>query len=669
MNPGFILEQYILTLGWTLLHLVWQGAAIWILCECALRLTASSGVRYGIALSAFLALVLTPIVTFVVLLPEPGAPVEVFGLSTVTAVGTAEAAPGLLTRAELLVEQLLPWAVLIWLAGVVFHAARFVKAFVGLGVLVQAESTRPLPAKVADRVEALIGQLGIRRMVLVMQSGAVSVPTVLGWLRPVVLMPPAVLSGLSTQQLDLILAHELAHIRRHDYLVNLLQVVVETVLFYHPAVHAISRRIREEREDCCDDMVVRHLGRPIVYARALTELEGLRAPATELCMAASGGHLVRRIHRLVGRPYHRGSAIWSQVLAVGMLASTVVLAGSLLLPAWDHGSDGAAPEVEAPIADEREDDGVAASANPSVVEPPADSSDADRIVEGIGEFDDMRPSRRGSSSESDSDETLDREAARTGDSAAAVVGPSVGATTDGGVPKEHPGDRAADQDTGQNSGPAPGQDAGEIADPEADPAADAASAEIPDTAPDVASPGGPSDQGPAPTGAEDHSGVQGTDSAAPFADHSGEAPARQRRSAPVPDGPVFGGGRQLERVEPAFPDAAIRDDASGVVRARFTVTESGEVADVTILGRTHPALARSVRLALEAWRFEPFTFEGDPIARRFERRFAFEVSTRKEDYRNGACTPVTGSRVCPVRQFEATEYGVKVLKAGNGFRH
>ena len=99
-------------------------------------------------------------------------------------------------------------------------------------------------------------------------------PTVIGWLKPVVLLPASALAGLTPRQLEAILAHELAHIRRHDYLVNLLQTLVETLLFYHPAVWWLSRRIRVERENCCDDLAVSLCGDPVAYAAALADLEG-----------------------------------------------------------------------------------------------------------------------------------------------------------------------------------------------------------------------------------------------------------------------------------------------------------------------------------------------------------------------------------------------------------
>ena len=124
-------------------------------------------------------------------------------------------------------------------------------------------------------------------------------------MKPVVLLPASALAGLTPQQLEAILAHELAHIRRHDYLVNLLQTLVETLLFYHPAVWWLSRRIRIERENCCDDLAVSLCGDPCTYARALADLEALRGPARSLAMAANGGSLLQRVRRLLGAPTSR----------------------------------------------------------------------------------------------------------------------------------------------------------------------------------------------------------------------------------------------------------------------------------------------------------------------------------------------------------------------------
>jgi HEAT repeat protein len=156
---------------------------------------------------------------------------------------------------------------------------------------------------------------------------------VVGWLRPVILLPASALTGLSPQQLEAILAHELAHIRRHDYLINLLQAVVETLLFYHPAVWWVSRRIRQEREHCCDDLAVAVCGDSLTYARALLEMEQLRAAGPQLAMAANGGSLMNRIQRLVGaQPKHanRFGGLFAGVITLTTLISAVAGAQILL---------------------------------------------------------------------------------------------------------------------------------------------------------------------------------------------------------------------------------------------------------------------------------------------------------------------------------------------------
>jgi Zn-dependent protease with chaperone function len=202
-------------------------------------------------------------------------------------------------------EPWLPLLVLGWICGVLALSLRLMSGW----VLVQRmKSHGTLPASESWQATALrlSRRLHIGRPVRLLQSSLVGVPTVIGWIKPVVLLPASALAGLSPEQLEAILAHELAHIRRHDYLVNLLQTLVETLLFYHPAVWWVSRRIRIERENCCDDLAVSLCGDPYAYARALADLEELRGSGGQLVMAANGGSLVQRIRRLLGAPAHPG---------------------------------------------------------------------------------------------------------------------------------------------------------------------------------------------------------------------------------------------------------------------------------------------------------------------------------------------------------------------------
>src|SRR4029079_2061638 len=133
-----------------------------------------------------------------------------------------------------------------------------------------------------------------------LQSVLIQTPVVVGYFRPTILLPICVATGLPESQLELILAHELARIRRHDYVVNLLQTLVETLFFYHPAVWWLSRQIRIEREHCCDDLVVRLLGNRLEYGRALVAIEELRGASPILALGAADGSLLARIRRIVG---------------------------------------------------------------------------------------------------------------------------------------------------------------------------------------------------------------------------------------------------------------------------------------------------------------------------------------------------------------------------------
>ncbi len=172
--------------------------------------------------------------------------------------------------------------------------------------------------------------MGLTRAVRYCQSIHLDAPAVAGWMRPVVLLPMSALTGLTTGQLEAVIAHELAHIQRFDAFVNLFQVAVETLLFYHPAVWWLGKRIREERENCCDDAAVALCGSPVTYAHALTRIAESKA-APQFAMAANRGPLVERIARLLGAntaaESYRGANLSAGVLCL----SAALLAGSALL--------------------------------------------------------------------------------------------------------------------------------------------------------------------------------------------------------------------------------------------------------------------------------------------------------------------------------------------------
>ncbi|MCL5745151.1 MAG: hypothetical protein M1541_14700, partial [Acidobacteria bacterium] len=214
----------------------------------------------------------------------------------------------------------LPWLVAGWILGVVVLSLRLA---VGWFQIHQARtrSGESLEAQLGARLRELQRRLRLSRPVRLVKSALVEVPTVIGWFRPMILLPASALTGLSPVQLDLILAHELAHLRRWDHWVNLLQIAIETLLFYHPAVWWVSRCVREEREHCCDELAVAVCGNRLAYAQALATLEELRQAPADLALAAAGGSLLSLPddERGGGRLAAAGSAL----MVVGMLMFAV----------------------------------------------------------------------------------------------------------------------------------------------------------------------------------------------------------------------------------------------------------------------------------------------------------------------------------------------------------
>jgi TonB family protein len=207
------------------------------------------------------------------------------------------------------------WALPLWSLGVLAFSLRLV-----LGSKQVATLRRrgvPADASVVEMVACLAKRMGLTRPVRVLISALADGPSVVGWIRPVILLPSATILGLTPQQLESVLAHEIAHILRYDYMVNILQIVAETLLFYHPAVWWASGRIRHERELCCDDLAVRSCGDALCYARALTTLERLRGLAPNMAMGSTGGSLIYRIQRLMGQTTREcGPSRWSGALTL-----------------------------------------------------------------------------------------------------------------------------------------------------------------------------------------------------------------------------------------------------------------------------------------------------------------------------------------------------------------
>jgi len=326
-------------LGWTLVHFLWQGvliAALYAVARKCIGQARRAQIRYLLGCLALAAMLAAPIVTFRVLGAADAAPANPY-VGTIPVPATAGGV-GYVSQEQARVfavhawqDDVMPWVVIAWFAGAMIFWVRLAGGCM-IAARMRSMFVRPAPVEWQRRFDEIKTRVRVSGPVRLLTSALVQVPTVVGWLRPVVLMPIGALAGLPAEHVEALLAHELAHIRRHDYLANILQSVAEALLFYHPAVWWISNHIRNERELCCDDVAVAISGDTFTYARALADLESYRPAHFTPALAANGGSLRERIGRLLGkstrysRPLPGPAAIVAALLIVitayGLFAQT-----------------------------------------------------------------------------------------------------------------------------------------------------------------------------------------------------------------------------------------------------------------------------------------------------------------------------------------------------------
>jgi beta-lactamase regulating signal transducer with metallopeptidase domain len=343
-----LIHPAVQSLGWALLHFIWQGVLLATLFFVADRLIRRSQARLRYAIGCMTMLLMPAVFVATIFQSHPFlAPafsvrdarvVVVPGAETVHLNSTPGPAhvsvPSVLAGGHSLSFEpavAVPgFVVCLWLAGIVALSIGTAGGWIRVRRL-RRRGVEPFAAARIETLEALMLRLQVSRPVRLYTSAIAEVPMVIGLVRPYILLPVSAVTGLSESQLRAVLAHELAHIRRHDYLVNLLQTAVETLLFYHPAVWWLSRRVRQEREHCCDDLAVEVCGDVMEYAGALAQLEELRGCASDLALAATGGDLLARIRRLMGQSGEKGrdriSGPLGVTLAVALLLGAAIGVG------------------------------------------------------------------------------------------------------------------------------------------------------------------------------------------------------------------------------------------------------------------------------------------------------------------------------------------------------
>jgi beta-lactamase regulating signal transducer with metallopeptidase domain len=353
-----MLAAIVTSLGWALIDFVWQGTLV--ACATAMLLAplrkAGPQLRYALACAALLLCAALPVAgTVEGVLAMQAAPGTNATLSTAPAGRAGRLSQSLLTAdkssvathaltfaneslasLQTTLSRRMPLVILIWAGGAAALALRMLLGLLWVSRLRRQGRART-NAHWQARLDRMAASMGLARRVTLGLVDGMASPVTAGWWRPVVLVPAALVSGMPPDLLEALLAHELAHVRRHDYLVNLIQGAIEILLFYHPGVWWLSRRIRDEREQIADDIAASTLGEPRRLALALSELDLFQLSTPQLALAAQGGNLMSRIKRLVrpeSEPLNWKLAL--PILGLALCAALSTHAGTALAAAADE---------------------------------------------------------------------------------------------------------------------------------------------------------------------------------------------------------------------------------------------------------------------------------------------------------------------------------------------
>lgn len=339
--------DFVYALGWTLIHSIWQvGLVAVFVALLMMRIDVKkSAIRYAVFMGGLL---IAPVLSIVTFLRLYGGIESASSASASVVANNPYLNDAFTTMSgniinpgtwDLVMEFLRPgphnlqYLVIIWFTGILILSIRFMGGVWAIHRL-RDSASRNIPMEWRDRLSMLSGSLGIRRIVQMAESARVTVPMTAGWLKPIILLPVGMLANMPPAHVEMIILHELSHIRRHDYLMNVLQGMVEIVFFFHPAIWWLSDGARTEREHCCDDRVISLKGDPLAYAKALHaaaaainpkgKLMGSLLPKTGLALTGDNGELLERIHRILNREMK------STIYSTRFTASTVMVVGLCL---------------------------------------------------------------------------------------------------------------------------------------------------------------------------------------------------------------------------------------------------------------------------------------------------------------------------------------------------
>ena len=592
-------SQLIHTIGLVLIHFTWQGLVIGMLFAAG-RLAmqgASAVARYNWAVFCLLLLALTPPLTFAWLSTASGSE-AVTGLATMSESFQAGAASSVSSSSGWTLSAFLPVIVGLWLCGVLLMSARLGTGWWHVNQLRRHADFR-MPPAIRSQLERLASELNLTRQVGLAFSNRIAGPMLIGVFRPLILLPVGLVNRLSPRELEMVLAHELAHLRRADHLVNLFQNIVETLLFYHPVVRWVSNVIRAERELASDDQAAHLTGDRICYAETLLKLEKERGDRLQLAIGMADHQLVTRVrHLLAPKPRQTGSIISGMalltVVLISLLAGLVSTGLKVLSEQEPAEMTQPAPIVEAvstPPAPARTE-ALEVIASTDVMPEP----DSPPMVEVLS-ADILQPEPRATAPASE---------------------PLVSEPEIVNEPAELTATREPAEPAGTaESGTAPS------APPPREPVAEALPSEEP-----LAEPNDHEPVDMVIASLPEPSEVQAqTDEALQLA---ALEPMREAR---------IRGGALLDQSAPAYPPGAVHQRLEGRAEVRLTVDRDGRVVDAVIIEESPRGygFGKAAVQAVEQWRFEPFTRNGEPVRHEIQTGFDFNDPP--------VCERVTGTRI------------------------
>lgn len=371
-------------LGWTLIHSIWQGFAILLVFGILYYVFKPSVTRYRLGIGALTLQFVAAIATFFTIYQPVSTSAtlpsnQAFGnflLNNPNLIFTPKKL-SFIQQIEFFLQNNLDVFVMIWLVGTTLLLLRLVVGFTHVQSL-KVQQVNPISADIQALMNNLLEKTQMPATIKLLESARANVPMTIGWIKPVVLLPVGIASGLTIKQLEAILAHELAHIKRYDYLVNIFQNFVEILFFFHPATWFISGKVRDERENCCDDFAVEICGDSLVLAKALTQVASYQQqPRLAMAFGAKRQTFMDRIKRIIGindsKPMSYGN--WAAVL--GMI---LVVALGITYAQKEIKKDSPTTKDEKSAISKISDiDNVATISNADNVEMPADTSKLDEV--------------------------------------------------------------------------------------------------------------------------------------------------------------------------------------------------------------------------------------------------------------------------------------------------